>query len=209
MKTIKAFIAFSFILFLTTSCNSTRVLSSWSLDPPPEGVMNKVLVLGVIQNMQQKNEVEYAMANELNKSGVNAETATALFGPRGFRGLIEEEITTKLRGSDFTSVMIVSLVDKEKENRYIPGRYYSVPRVVGYSRYYRRYLVVHDRIYTPGYYSTNINYVLQAEIYTVNDDDELVYSAQTRSYDPRDAKSLGEGFAKAIVEELKTKGIVR
>lgn len=209
MKTAKVCIAFLTAIFLATSCSSTRVLSSWSLYPPPEGVMNKVLVLGVMQNMQQKIEIEQAMAGELNRSGVSAGTATNLFGPKGFKGLSEEEITAKLRGSDFTSVMIVSLVDKEKEENYIRGTYYTAPRVIGFSRYYRRYLVVYDRIYTPGYYATRTNYVLEADIYTVNEDDELVYSAQTRSYDPGNARALGESFAKAIIEELKTRSIIR
>jgi len=159
--------------------------------------------------MYQKDEVEQAMANQLNSSGVNAGTATSLFGPKGFRGMSEEQITNKLKGSGFTSVMIVSLVDKEKEKNYIRGTRYSAPRIVGYSRYYRRYIVVYDQIYTPGYYATNTNYVLEADIYTVNDDDQLVYSAQTRSYDPGSARALGESFARAIVDELKTKGIIK
>jgi len=209
IRTVKILTLFSFILLLATSCSSTKVLSSWSLNPPPVGAMDKVLVLGVMQNMQQKDEVEQAMVNQLNRSEVNAGTATSLFGPKGFRGMSEEQITDKLRGSNFTSVMIVSLVDKEKEKNYVRGMRYSAPRVVGYSRYYRRYIVVYDQIYTPGYYATNTNYVLEADIYTVNDDDQLVYSAQTRSYDPRNARALGESFAKAIVDELKTKGIIK
>lgn len=149
------------------------------------------------------------MANALSKAGVNAVTATGIFGPKGFRGFSEDQITGKLRGSNFTSVMIVSLIDKEKESNYVPGSLYYTPRIIGYSRYFRRYLVVYDRIYTPGYYTTNTNYVLQADIYTVNDEGELVYSAQTRSYDPASAVSLGESFSRAIVEELKAKGIIR
>lgn len=208
-KKAKVLMAFSAILFLATSCNSTKILSSWSVSSPPQGAMDKVLVLAVIQDMQQKNEIEQTMVSELNRSGVSSTTATSIFGPKGFKGLSEEEITSKLRGSKFTSVIIVSLVDKEKESSYTPGTYYSTPRIVGYSRFYRRYIVVHDQMYTPGFYSTSVNYVLEADIYTVNDDDELIYSAQTKSYDPGSARALGESFAGAIVQELRTIGIIR
>lgn len=208
-RTMKLFAAFTIALFSIASCSSTEVLSSWSLSSPPADVMDKVIVLSVMQDMQQKNYIEQAMVSELNKAGVNASAATSLFGPKGFNGLSEDQVANKLKGSNFTSVMIVSLINKERESRYVPGTRYSSPRIVGYSRYYRRYLVIYDEMYTPGYYTTNTNYVLEADIYTVNDDDELVYSAQTRSYDPESVKSLAESFSKAIVEELKTKGIIR
>lgn len=213
METIKTLKCVLFSLFLlivlTTSCHSIQVLSSWSLDPPPEGVLNKVLVLGIMSNRVERENIEVSMMNELQKAGISAATATNLFGPKGFKGLTEEQITIKLKGSAFTSVMIVSLVDKEKEKSYIPGSSYASPRVVGYSRYYRRYIVSYDRMYTPGYYKTNTNYVLEADIYTVNDDDALVYSAQTKSYDPHDSKSLADNFARSIVNELKIKGLIR
>lgn len=208
-RPIRICIALAIVLISAASCSSTKVLSSWSLSTPPAGVMDKVLVVGVMQDMQQKDNIEQAMADALGRAGVNAATATALFGPKGFRGSSEDQITAKLRGSNFTSVMIVSLIDKEKESRYVPGSRYYAPRIIGYSRYFRRYLVVYDQMYTPGYYATSTNYVLEADIYTVNDDDQLVYSAQTKSYDPASAGALAGSFSGAIVEELKTKGIIR
>lgn len=200
---------FLVVAFLATSCSSTKVISSWNLKPVPSGTMEKVLVLGVMTNRENKEQIEKVMTADLNKAGVNANTATSEFGPKGFNKLTEEQIAEKLKGSAYTSVMIISLQDKEISNSYSPGTYYSTPVVVGYNRYYRRYLVVYDRMYTPGYYTTNTNYVMEADIYTVNDDDQLVYSAQTKSYNPNSAKSLADSFSKSIVNELKEKGIIK
>lgn len=197
------------LLVLAACSSSTKVISSWSIEPSSPETLKKVLVLGVMNNREDRDQAELAMVRELNKAGVNAVTATSVFGPKQFRGLAEEEITKKLKGSGFTSVMIISLVDKEKERNYVPGQRYYSPRIYGYSRYYRRYLYVYDEIYTPGYYTTSTNYILEADIYTVDVDDELIYSAQTRSYDPNSAKSLAESFAKSIVEELKVKRIIK
>lgn len=207
-KVIKATILALFAMFLATSCSSTKVLSSWSLDSPPQGVMVKTLVVGVMQNREDRDNLEREMVNELALTGVNAKTSTSVFGPKGFQGLKEEEIANKLRGSEYTSVMIISLIEKEKEPSYNYGYMYASPYIMGYSRYYRRYIVAYDRIYMPGYYMTSTNYVLEADLYTVNDDDELVYSAQTKSYDPSNSKALAESFAKLIVSELKTKRII-
>ncbi|MGL5919408.1 MAG: hypothetical protein ACRCZQ_02760, partial [Bacteroidales bacterium] len=64
-------------------------------------------------------------------------------------------------------------------------------------------------MYTPGYYSTSTNYVLEADLYSVNDDDALIYSAQTKSYDPANSRDLGTSFAKSIVQEMKTRGLIK
>ncbi|MCD7971462.1 MAG: hypothetical protein LUG18_02175 [Candidatus Azobacteroides sp.] len=196
-------------ILLITSCQSTKVISSWSLPSPPANIMDKVLVLGVMANREYRDAVEQNMVQELTKAGVNATSATSVFGPKGFQDLTEEEVTNRLKGSSYTSVMIISLIDKEQEQNYTPGTRYTTPRIVGYNRYYRRYLVVYDSMYTPGYFTTNTNYIMEAEIYTINDGDELVYSAQTRSYDPNSTKSMAESFSKSIVTELKEKGIIR
>lgn len=194
-------------LFILSSCKTTEVVSSWSLPNPPANVMNKVLVLGVMVNRELRDKTENEMVNELNRNGIMAISATSVFGPKGFQGLNDQQITERLNGSDFTSVMIVALMDREKEQIYTPGTRYATPRVAGYSRYYRRYIVVYDQQYTPGYYTTSTNYILQADIYSI-EDDALIYSAQTNSYDPNSNESLARSFAQSIVGELRTKGII-
>ena len=83
------------VIFLTTSCNSIRVMSSWSLPSQPEGAMDKVLVLGIMPLMVDRDNIERAMVDELSRAGVTASTATSVFGPRGFAGLSEQQITDK------------------------------------------------------------------------------------------------------------------
>lgn len=207
-KAFKSIILLIVLVISISACTTTKVISSWKADYIPDNVMDKVIVLGIMGNREQIDQNEQAMVQHLKNEGINAATATSVFGPKGFKGLSEDEITEKLRGSEFTSIMMLSLLDKEREKNYFPGSRYTVPRVVGYSRYYRRYLVVNDYVYTPGYYTSSTNYILEAEIYSI-DDGELVYSAQTRSYDPANIHALAESFAKSIVSELNEKGIIR
>ncbi|MCD7938012.1 MAG: hypothetical protein LUG98_14235 [Tannerellaceae bacterium] len=209
MKKIIILFPVLLVLIFTGCGTSTKLTSSWSVNNPPADLMNKVLVVGVMADREERVKTEQAMVSELKKYGINANSAFDLFGPRGFNGVEEEEIASRLRGSDYTSVMIVSLINKDKELRYVPGTYYNRPYYYGSSRYYRRYWTLYDNVYTPGYYTTTTNYVLEAEIYTVNDDDELIYSAQTRTTDPANASSLAESFSETIVNELRTKRLVR
>lgn len=209
LKFASEVLSFTLIVLLIVSCNTTHIISSWTSEKPPADIMNKVLILGVMQNRQDNDNIENEMVSELKLNGINAIAATTIFGPKRFKGLSEEQITEKLKGSDFSSVMIIFLVDKEKEKSYTPGSSYAAPRVVGYSRYYRRYIVRYDHMYTPGYYNTSTNYVLEADLYSVNDDDALIYSAQTKSYDPVNSRDLGISFSKSIVQEMKMKGLIK
>jgi hypothetical protein len=186
------------------SCTSTQIISSWaSPNPPAAQVMNKILVVCVMQDRAKRDKMEQTMADELNRSSVTAATAVSIFGPKGFRGLSEEEVNQKLKNSGYSSVMIISLLDRNRQVQYNPGYSYVAP-YTAYNLYYRRYMFAYDYMYVPGYYSTSTRYVLQAELYTI-DGDELVYSAQTKTYDPNDTEDLGQSFAKAIVSELREK----
>ncbi len=197
------------VLAVLTGCNTTKITSSWSVRNPPANVMDKVMVIAIMTDREEQEKTETSMVEQLKDYGIDAYSGHALLGPRGFRGLTEEEITEKLRGSDYTSVMFLSLVNKNKDFQYVPGTYYTAPYGYGYRGFYRRYWSIYDTMYTPGYYTTTTSYVLQAEIFTVNDDDELIYSAQTKTVDPSSAHTLAESFAKTIVDELRDKGLVR
>ncbi len=207
---MKAFIKLSLlaVVLLMASCTTTQIVSSWTMSNPPADVAKKMLVVGVMQDRGQRDNIEQAMVAELNKAGISSASAMTLFGPNGFQGLKEEQINEKLKNSGYSSVMIVSLVDKKREASFSPGYYYSAPYPVGYSLYYRRYMYAYDYMYTPGYFSVSTNYVLQADLYTATPD-QLVYSAQTQTYDPENAQDLATSFAKAIVTDMKTKKLIQ
>lgn len=195
-------------IWLLSSCSSTQLVSSWKSPDAPQGGINNVLVLGMMgpKNLELKENLERYIAQEFQETGTNAAPATDIFGPKGFKGLSEEQVNEKVKRLGYNSIMIVSLVDKEKERVYNPGSVYTTPMVVGYNRYYRRYMVVYDRTYTPGYYSTNTQYVLQTEVYSV-DSNELIYSGQTRTYDPNSKALLAKSVAKTIVADIDKKGL--
>jgi len=207
-KVILSKLLFALIVFVVASCSNTRIISSWSIGNPPAGAMKKVLVAAVMPDRESRDQIEQAMTAALNRDGISASTAVSVFGPRGFDRMAENDIINQLRGSEFTSVIIVSLVNKEKSTQYIPGTFYMMPSAqMGFSRFYRRYWFAADQMYVPGRFETTINWVLQADIFTINDD-QLIYSAQTRSYDPSNTRSLADGFTRAIIEELRTKGMI-
>jgi len=195
------------LILIVTSCTPTRIVSSWSIPNPPTDALKKVLVLGVMADREIRDQLEQTMVNALNnEKGIHATSAVYVFGPNRFKQKKEEDIVDTLKRSNFTSVMIVSLVKREKEVDYVPPTYYY-PYAWGYSQFYRRYWYLNDQVYIPNYYTTSTNWVLQVDIYTI-EGDELIYSTQTKSFDPNNAKDLAESFTKSIINELRTKRMI-
>lgn len=203
-----------FAALTITSCSSTKVISSWVTRNPPAHVLDKMLILAVMTDREVMDRTEHEMVRQLKEHNINASSSLDVFGPKRFKGLNEDEVVYKLKDSGYTSVMLVSVLDKEKETNYVPGTYYY-PHYYpgyypGYMHFYSRYSSIYGSIYSPGYYTTTTKYILEADIYVLNDGhDALIYSAQTRTEDPYSAQNLAETFSKSIIEEMRVKGLVR
>ncbi|MCC8143887.1 MAG: hypothetical protein LUD02_01385 [Tannerellaceae bacterium] len=124
----------------------------------------------------------------------------------GFHTATGKELSSWLETSGYTAVMLVSFINKEKELR--AASYYGRPHYQGSHRYYRRYWTLYDTLYTPGYYNASFDYLLEVEIYTANDSDELVYCAQKRTSVSENLPALAGSFSKSILSELRNKGLL-
>lgn len=171
--------------------------------------LDKMLVLGMMGNKDRelRENLEVAIVQELQDRGINATPASTVFGPKGFKGLSENQVTQKVKAEGYTSVLMVSLIDREKERSYNPAMVFIQPVFVGYTRYYHRYMYMYSQVYSPGYYTNTTSYVLQGEIYSV-EGNQLLYSGQTKSYDPSSRVSLAREFSRTIVNDLQQNGLL-
>ena len=119
----------------------------------------------------------------------------------------ESEAINKIKGQGFDAVLTVVLLDKEKEKHYIPGRITYTPYSMYYRRFWGYYSTVYDRVYEPGYYTENTNYFWESNLYDLSDK-SLIYSAQTKSFNPMDLESLADEYGKIISSDLFKKGIL-
>lgn len=193
---------------LLSSCgSSTKVVSSWKSADVSGSALNKVLVLGMMNDREAKDYIEQTLVADLSARGVTAVTGTSEFGPRGFGNFDQDQVNSKLTGEGFTSIMIICLTDKDKELNYTPGSAYYSPYGPVYYGYWGRYRYMYDNIYSPGYFTTTTTYVLDADLYSLPSD-QLIYSAQTKSYDPSNSKGLAKSFSEEIVNALAANGIL-
>ena len=199
----------SIVMLIVISCNSTRLTSSWSLPNATTQKYNKVLVIGMTgaKDQEIRENIENSMAKKLKENNISAVTARSKYGPLTFQKMTDEEAMKMVKDDGFDGVMILALLDKNKEKNYTPGRVTSTPYAVVRRHWLPNYRVLYDRVYTPGYYTTLTNYELEANFYDMNRN-ELQYSAQAQSFDPGSASTLAGDFSKTVIDDMVKKGLV-
>ena len=195
---------------LVVACTSSKVTSSWK-DPAATKELLKyknVLVVGMQPNNRQlKEEMENYLATYLAKEGINAKASYDEFGPKAFAKKTDDEVTEMVKKKGYDAVITIALLDKQKEQSYNPGSVSYNPVGTYYNRIGRYYTTVYDRIYQPGYYSTSTDYFWETNLYDAKQE-KLIYSAQSKSFDPGSITSLSKEYGKSIVKDLSQKGLI-
>lgn len=197
------------LLSLLFSCNSTKILSSWKSENISPQKFNKILVIGMMGARDEaiRQNVENAMVQQLEANGINAVAATKQYGPRTFRDMKEEDAVKMVNSDNFDGILVIELIDKNKEKYYNPGYISYTPYGVMRGYWWPHYSVVYDRIYSPGYYTTSTNFTLEVNLYD-SKNEKLDYSAQARSFDPGSAATLASDFSKTVVADMLKQGVI-
>jgi hypothetical protein len=168
------------------------------------------MVVGLIQDNDRnlRGKMEDHLVGDLSARGYTAISSLQAYGPKSFERLTESEVLNKLDTSAVDGVITIVLLDKQRERHYVPGRVYYSPYVVYHRRFWGYYTTIYDRIYTPGYYSVDTKYFWESNFYDIATR-ELLYSVQTRSFDPGSAESLAHEYGRIIIGDMDKNGILK
>ena len=155
-----------------------------------------------------KSNIENHLVEDLNSKHISAISSMDLYGPNAFSGNTEKEAVDMLNNTGIDGVLTIVLLDKTKERYYVPGKVYYSPYGIYHRRFWGYYSTLYERVYEPGYYSENTNYFWESNFYDLQTR-ELLYSVQTKSFNPGDAASLGHEYGKMICESLLKTDIIR
>lgn len=197
------------MLFLS-SCNSTRVISSWKSPNASLRSYNKVLVIGLMDAKERglREEIENKLVATFNNEGISAGSSYAEYGPKAFSGLTEEDALNQINNNGYDAAFIVVLLDKSKEKTYNPGYMYYTPYYGYYGRFWPYYNTLYGRIWEPGYYTTSTNYIIEANFYDLKRD-ELEYSAQTKSFNPTSTRTLASELSEKLLQDMMNQNVIQ
>lgn len=168
------------------------------------------MVIGIItdNNRDMREKMENHLTDDLSAKGINAVSSYKEYGPKSFEGLKENEALAKLQNAGVDAIVTIVLLNKEKEKYYVPGRVTYSPYTIYQRRFYGYYTTIYDRIYEPGYYSERTNLFWESNFYDA-ESKSLLYSVQTKSFEPGSAESLAHEYGKMIVADMGKKGLLK
>ena len=201
----KIFFAIIVLSFLA-SCTSTEIVSSWR-DPETTisaDQIDKILFIALVKNETYRRVVEDKLVALSKGKGIPSYTFVT---GSNLSQTDKEAITQRLKADGVDLIVIMRLVDVKDETRYVPGSTMSGYGGMGYGGYWGGYGYAAPIYYTPGYYTTDKKYLVETNVYSV-DQDKLVWSGTTSSMNPSKIDTTTAEIADAIIEEMKNEGFL-
>ncbi len=159
---------------------------------------------------------EDAVVARLKAKKVDVYSAYDVYGPDALKKMDKEKLANDIRAKGFDGVMIITLLDREQDEEYVPPTTttYAVPTGPAFydpwfGPYYHYYNYYYDQVTTPGYWTETTHYILEARVFNAKDENDAVYIAKTDTKDPSDAVSMAGEFASTIVKDMASKGLFK
>ena len=199
------FLAAALVLSLLASCSNTKITSVW-MDQKKAGTSyNDILVIGIAEEQHNRRLFEEEFTAQLTAAGIESEVSYKML-PEG-TSITRETVSEAIEGKNIDAVIVTHLVAVKEETVYRQNMDYR-PTYGYYNGLYSYYPHVHTYVHNPGYYTTHDVVMLETNLYEVKSE-ELVWSAQSRSFAPESAKEVIDDLVKLVIKDLKEKGLIK
>ncbi|GMQ26752.1 hypothetical protein Aoki45_34350 [Algoriphagus sp. oki45] len=209
MKKFSLLATLAFVALVSCS-PSTKILGSWASPEKKAGGYDDVVIIGISESVISRQTFEDQIQSVLTQDGIKASNSSVIIPP-GTKPSPEEKekFAQALRDQGHDAVLTVALLDQTQESRYVPGTTTYSPMMYGgyYRSYWGYYNYYSPMMYDPGYYTTDKNYFLEANLYDV-ETEQLVWSAQSETTNPANLEAFARTFAMVISDQMIKDGVI-
>lgn len=200
------------MIVLLTACSSTRFIDSWKNKEITVFKPEKMLVIGMTNNLTARKIFEEELKDALYHRGINTVESTKEIG-RSFtdsqKNLSEiDTLKKELLNKGYDAIAITAVVGIDDKQDYSSGYYTIGNNWYRFGRYYYRFQNVY---YTPEYYSNYKIFHIETSIYNLktDDDESLVWVGTFDIVDPNNITSTIEDYVKRIMLQMEKEGIIK
>jgi len=198
-------------MVLLISCSSTRFVDSWKNKEIASFQPQKLLVIGMTDNLTARKIFEEELQTALSQRGMKAfESEDVLERSFTDSKKSEEEIdamTNELSKEGFDAVILTAVKGIDEIQSYDHGYYTIDYRWVRFGRYYYRY---QDVFYTPGYYDDYKVYHIETSVYNINQEEDrsLVWVGSFDIVNPQTISATVKDYVSRIILQLEKEGVI-
>jgi hypothetical protein len=198
------------LALIMCGCGPTqKITGSWaSPEAKSKGPYTKVFVVVLSQNETANYDIEARTANVLISRGFKVVRSTDIFPPKFSitKDLTKEQLTESIAKTGCDAILTLALLDSKSVESYHPGTVYAPVNYGYYGSYYGYYNYYYPQVYTPGYYSVDKTFYLEANLYDL-ESDLLLWSVQSEARNPKDLNTWFKSYSTLLINHLKSKGL--
>lgn len=202
-----------------TPSNELRV--AWKAGDYPPKQFKNIGIVAMLKSNEARIDVENGIVDALRAKGIHATTTwdiwpfannPAIMKQAGFEGEKAKEIIQhKVAEHTMDALLIITLFDAFKEERYVPGKsvtvglgispgMYSMYPIYGYP-YYTYFGYAFNTITEPGYYVDASTYFTEANLYDISTE-KLIWTGQMTTTMQTSPEQEGEQFGRVLVNGM-------
>ncbi len=122
----------------------------------------------------------------------------------------KEEIVAKVKASGCDAVFVASLLRKDEEIRYIPGKTsYSITPYTNWSgNYFGYYSNYYESVSRRDYYNLEQSYFILSNLYDVASE-EIMLSAQSDLFNPSNLADFSKRYIRGLMKQLEEEKLLK
>lgn len=206
-------IAFILSFLLLSACSSTRFVDSWRNREVTAFNPDKLLVVGITDNLTARKIFEDRLTNEFSKRNIetysSSEVLDAAFTDSRKSEAEIDAIKERLLADGYDAVIITAVIGVNDKQQYRSGGYYAFgPHLwYGFGPYFYRFQGIY---YTPEYYHEYRVYQVETSIYDLKQEENksLVWVGTFNISDPASITVAIDDYVVRIVEQLQAEGLI-
>jgi hypothetical protein len=186
----------------------TKIIHRWVLSDQTLPKLQKILVIGVMENYLIRQELEDEMERLLAKSAVQGIRSHMVLPPRN--ELMEGELKQRIKEGDYDGALVIRPKTMRTETKEVvtglAGPLYVPP--TANSTFWPYWNMAWGNAYATSSYIKEETYVsTEFNLYNLKDE-KLIWSGETDTVYTKDFGKLAREYARALVKQLKKDKVI-
>ena len=215
--------ALTLCLTIISCAPSIKTTGFWvNRDKIPAEPIKSVFIIAFTDNAALRVTLEKDLAAAAEKKGIKAYKSVDIIGVVDMKLIapVKDVFIKKLQDLNCETIFTIALVNEISETRYVPessnvyspysygayggyGGYGAYGAYGGFGGYYGFAI---STMSTPGYYTTDSKYFIEAKLFNLETDETLL-SLQTKADNPSDIEKFSKQYTETLMNEINSMGL--
>lgn len=196
-------------LLLAACYPTTKITGSWKNTKQADKKYGNIFIAALTANNIARNTIETQMEKALNTANVKTLKSLDEFPPNFHKDSIsKKDVMRMVQKKGNEAILTITILKKETESRYVSGGYAPAARFGYYGSFWGYYNYWYPYTYSDAYYSRDAVYYLETNLYD-SETQDLMWSAQSETYDYEGFEDFSKQYAKVIVDKMKKDGVLK